>query len=227
MARRTTRSNSWPIIAGFAGIAYAVHRVGRRSGATSDETRGRLPGDDVVAHARWQSTRAITIAAPPSEVWPWIAQMGFPSHRAGWYTAPWLDRLTFGIRATSAEEIRPDLQEVHAGDRIPDSDDWSVWFTVAEADPPHVLVLHSTRHLLRPIRAIDFSWAFVLLDAGPRECRLVMRARSDYAPRSAWWFVELVIGPGDFVNATTMLRGIRSRAARASRSRRPGQPNRR
>lgn len=198
---------------------YLLHRAGRRSGATSVELRARLPGDELVAHPRWTSTRAITIDAPPERVWPWIAQMGFPSHRAGWYTPRWLDRLTFGIRAASADEIREGLQHLEPGDRIPDSDDWSVWFTVAEVDPPRALVLHSTRHVIRPIRSIDFSWAFVLRPAPPGRTRLLIRARSAYLPGSAVWFVELVIGPGDYVNAGAMLRGIR---ARAERSRRPG-----
>lgn len=55
----------------------------------------------------WQSTRAITIAAAGEQVWPWLVQMGFPSHRAGWYTPHWLDRLTFGIKQHSADRIVP------------------------------------------------------------------------------------------------------------------------
>ena len=138
--------------------------------------------------------------------------MGFPTHRAGWYTPRWLDRLTFGIRAPSASEIRADLQHLERGDLVPDSDDWSVWFTVAEVDAPRSLVLHSTRHVLWPIRSVDFSWAFVIAPVGASRSRLLIRARSAYAPRSARWFVECVIGPGDFVNAGAMLRGIRARA---------------
>ena len=81
-----------------------------------------------------------------------------------------LDRLTFGIRERSAEELRPELQLLEVGDRVPDSADWSVYFTVAQVDAPHALVLHSTRHVIKPIRTIDFSWAFVL-----RELKTVRR----------------------------------------------------
>jgi hypothetical protein len=73
----------------------------------------------------WASTRGTTIAASVTEVWPWIVQMGFPAHRAGWYTPYLLDRLTFGIREHSTEEVRPELQHVEVGDRIPDSLDWT------------------------------------------------------------------------------------------------------
>ena len=109
---------------------FGLRRVGRRSGATAAEAAEVLPGDEIVADPMWQSTRAITIAAPPEQVWPWIVQMGFPSQRAGWYTPHWLDRLTFGIKQRSADRIVPELQQLAVGDRVPDSDDWSAFFTV-------------------------------------------------------------------------------------------------
>lgn len=42
-------------------------------GATDNEVRRPLPGDQEIPQPTVQSTRAITIAAPPAEVWPWIA----------------------------------------------------------------------------------------------------------------------------------------------------------
>lgn len=195
----------------LAGL-YALRRLGRGSGLAPGEATGALPGDELVTDPRWQSTRATTIDAPPEQVWPWLVQMGFPAHRAGWYTPHWLDRLGFGIEERSADRIVPELQHLEPGDRVPDSVDWSVYFTVAELAPPHALVLHSTRHVMRPIREIDFSWAFVVHDIGQGRSRLLVRARADYAPRWALPFVELVVGPADFVNAGWMLRGIKKRA---------------
>jgi hypothetical protein len=201
-----------------AAVLHMLHRLGRESGLDHGEAAGPLPGDTLVAKPRWQSTRAITIEAPPAQVWQWIVQMGFPSHRAGWYTPHWLDRLTFGIEQHSADRIVPELQQLEVGDRVPDSDDWSAYFTVAGVDPPHSLVLHSTRHVMKPIRTIDFSWAFVIREIAPGRSRLLIRARAAYTPRSALPFVELVIGPADFVNAGAMLRGIKKRAESAERS---------
>jgi hypothetical protein len=199
------------VILAAVGAGYTLHRIGRRSGATSAETRAPLPGDDLVPEPMWQSTRAITIDAPPEEVWPWIVQMGFPSHRAGWYTPHWLDRLTFGIKESSADEIRPELQKLDVGDRVPDSRDWSAYFTVTRVEPPHALVLRSTRHIIKPIRTIDFSWAFVLREEAPGKTRLFIRARTSYTPRWAAPFIELVIGPADYVNVGGMLHGIKAR----------------
>src|SRR5512133_578766 len=133
---------------------YVLRRLGRRSGVTSGEAAEALPGDEIVPNPMWQSTRAVTIAAPPEQVWPWIVQMGFPSHRAGWYTPHWLDLLTFGITQRSADQIVPELQHLAVGDRVPDSHDWSAFFTVQAIEPPYALVLHSTRHVINPIKTI-------------------------------------------------------------------------
>jgi hypothetical protein len=195
---------------------YLLRRVGRGSGLDAGEAAAALPGDEIVTNPMWQSTRAITIEAPPAHVWPWVVQMGFPSHRAGWYTPHWLDRLTFGIKERSSDHIVPELQHVLVGDRISDSDDLSTFFTVQAVEPPHALVLHSSRHVIRPIRTIDFSWAFVIRDVAPGRSRLFIRARTNYTPRWAAPFVEMVVGPADFVNAGAMLRGIKRRAETTS-----------
>jgi len=50
-----------------------------------------LVGDDLVGDARLVTTRAITIAAPPESVFPWLRQMGFG--RGGWYSYDWIDNL--------------------------------------------------------------------------------------------------------------------------------------
>ncbi len=202
-------------LAAAAAVALAVRRAGRRSGATREELRARLPGDELVVQPLWYSTRAITIAAAPAAVWPWIAQMGYPAHRAGWYTPHWLDRLQWGISERSAERIRPELQGLKVGDRVPDSPDWSVFFTVATLEPERALVLHSTRHLLKPMRSIDFSWAFVLEARNAGATRLIIRARARCEPRYALFLLAPLIGVGDFLNASAMLRGIRARSERA------------
>jgi hypothetical protein len=58
-------------------VAYLLWRPRMlRWGATADEASGPLPGDDHTPHPRVQSTRAVTINAPPKQVWPWLMQMG-------------------------------------------------------------------------------------------------------------------------------------------------------
>ena len=48
------------------------------------------------------TTRAITIAAPPEQVWPWLVQLGYG--RAGWYSYDWIDN----DNRPSADRILPD-----------------------------------------------------------------------------------------------------------------------
>jgi hypothetical protein len=63
---------------GVAAASFAaLHELGRRWGATPDELSRPMPGDDVVPHAKGQTTHAITIHASPEEIWPWIVQMGY------------------------------------------------------------------------------------------------------------------------------------------------------
>ena len=45
-------------------------------GATTDEARREMPGDQLVPEASLQTTRAVTIEAPPGSIWPWLVQMG-------------------------------------------------------------------------------------------------------------------------------------------------------
>ena len=72
---------------GFGAILVAgglcLERWGRCTSATRSERRDPLPGDEAVKNPEWQLTRAITVARPPAEVWPWLVQMGYPKSRAG------------------------------------------------------------------------------------------------------------------------------------------------
>jgi hypothetical protein len=114
------------LVAG-AAVAAVVGYLGWRPrmlrwGATQQEAAEALPGDDRTPHPQVRSTRAITIQAPPEQVWPWIVQMGI--QRAGFYTHDRLERLlTFGGRYVegthSATRIHPELQDLKIGDLVP------------------------------------------------------------------------------------------------------------
>lgn len=199
---------------GLIASAFVVHRIGRRSGVGDDEVRRPLPGDDAVWKPNWVSTRAITIDAPPAFVWPWIVQMGYPTIRGGWYTPHWLDELMWGKRPRSTDVIVPELQRLEAGDRVPDSADWSVFYIVEEIVPERHLLLHSVSHVFPPLSRSDFTWVFALEPYGTDRTRLFIRARVAYEPKWAYPLLEAALGLGDFVNVNVMLRGIKSRAER-------------
>jgi hypothetical protein len=103
--------------------------------ATALEKRRPLPVDSLVPAPIFTSTSAITIDAPPEQVWPWIAQMG--AGRAGWYS--W-DAIDNGGKP-SATSIRPNLQTVVAGDVMPAVPGAADAFLVAAVEPLRDLVL--------------------------------------------------------------------------------------
>src|SRR6476646_5469926 len=104
------------VAAALAAVVYV--RLLRRPiltwGATADEVARQLPGDELLLEADGVATRAITIDAPRSAVWPWIAQMG-PSPRGGAYTYDWIENL-LGLHMHSADRILPDYQHPQVGD---------------------------------------------------------------------------------------------------------------
>src|ERR1041385_8513340 len=83
-------------------------------GATREETEARLPGDELLEDADGVATRAITIDAPASAVWPWIAQMG-PSPRGGAYTYDRIEHL-LGLNMHSADTVLPQYQHPQIGE---------------------------------------------------------------------------------------------------------------
>ena len=83
-------------------------------GASERETAGELPGDELVPGGR-RTTYAITIDAPPEQVWAWLVQIG--RTRGGFYTYTGLERL-LGADIENRDYLDPRLQTLNVGDRI-------------------------------------------------------------------------------------------------------------
>src|SRR5687767_2302830 len=109
--------------------------LGATCAATTPEKRRPLPADALVPEPLFTSTRAITIDAPPDQVWPWIVQMG--TGRAGWCSWDVIDN----GGTPSATSILPSFQTVVAGDVIPAIPGAADAFVVAAVDPLRDLVL--------------------------------------------------------------------------------------
>lgn len=205
------RRSRGPVVGAALGAALAwlagrwLIGASRRIGAYPGEVAARLPGDDTVDHGAHVSTHAITIAAPPERIWPWLVQMGH--HRGGWYAADRLEALMgAGTFATgrSARRVVPELQDLGLGDRVPLSD--SLDLEVIGFDPPHTLVLE-----LRDA-PLTWVWSFHLVadGAGPARTRLVVRTRVD----AHGGLLRLALGPLDLghgVMQTVQLHRIRRR----------------
>lgn len=193
-------------LAGLAAAGEAYRRVLRRRivdwGACRDEAAGRLPGDELLAEADVVSTRAITIAARPSAVWPWLVQMG-PGERGGAYTYDWIENL-LGLDMHSADRVLPQFQHVEVGDVVPDRHG-KPWMRFERIEPPRVLASRSADG--------SWVWTFVLVEEGGWT-RLLSRNRihtdGHFGGRLA---LELMI-PASLVMERKMLRGIKQRAER-------------
>jgi len=85
-------------------------------GATPQETRGEVAGDDLMPEPDIVATRAVEIDAPPSAIWPWLVQMG--PGRGGAYTYDWIER-RLGIDIHNSDRIIPEFQHLKVGDEIP------------------------------------------------------------------------------------------------------------
>jgi hypothetical protein len=103
---------------GLGAVGYQRFMRGRvvNWGATPDEVSARMPGDELLEDADLTATRAITVDAPPSSIWPWLAQMGVG--RGGAYTYDWIERL-FGLDIHNVDRIVPELQNLQVGDVLP------------------------------------------------------------------------------------------------------------
>jgi hypothetical protein len=184
-----TRSRKIITLLAVSTGLYAVFVRPRllRWGATDEEVREPYPGVDLIPAGERGATMAITIDAPPSQVWPWLVQMG--CDRAGWYS--W-DRLDNG-GVPSAETIHPEWQQLRLGDRMASTPSGNAWFEVAALDPPHFLGLRASINLLdgrpfdttraRPGCYIDGLWGFKLKELAGDRTRLVVSGYGSARPR--------------------------------------------
>jgi len=204
------RASTRQLIAEVGDVAHDVpafltsplyRRWHRHWGATAAERTGSMPGDDLLRHAQFRATRAITIDAPPQAVWPWLVQVG--ALRAGWYSNDLLDNLGH----PSATTVVPELQHLVVGQ----------WVPMAPSGPPsdrNAFKVHSfevNQWLLWTKPDSTWAWRLTPTEGGTR---LVTRVHALYDwshPLGALSAVVLMEF-GDFAMQRRMLRGIKARA---------------
>jgi hypothetical protein len=151
-----------------------------RWGATEAELKTKWPGDELTPRSSGGCTRAITIAAEPEQVWPWIVQIG--QDRAGFYSYTWLENL-FRADMRNTYRLVPEWQTRHVGE-----DFWmaakhryggQARMVVARLEPARALVLvmpQDARSAIEHGYAPHGSWSFMLRPAGSNATRLIMRS---------------------------------------------------
>ena len=197
-----------------------MHRELLESGATSEEERRPLPGDELVPEPMWEATRAASIDAPRAEVRPWVAQMGFG--RGGWYGWNPLERTDTGVSLLLTVLPPPRVGDVWLDG--PGCTEAKGAWAVRAVDPPSTLVLHSMRDPItgrelnpaeNPHLFIDTAWAFYLDQFAPGKTRLLARTRIRIGP--PWAILALKwMGSGDTVMQRRLLDGIKARVETAA-----------
>jgi len=193
------------ILYAFAIRPWHLHR-----GATTEEVRRSLPGDDLVPHPKFVWNQASTIHAPAAQVWPWVVQIG--NQRAGWYSWDAIHRL-LGVAGSvqyedrSADRIIPELQDLQIGDviRMMPESMGAPGYRVVSIEPDRALVTH-----IDDENASTWVWVLDPIDA--ESTRLIVRFRQKWEPG----LMGLAIWIGDELGSLVMqpktLSGIKQRA---------------
>lgn len=209
-------------------IVLAIYLVvfrprSHRWGTTEAELRGSLPGDDLVPNVKVGYTQAITINAPPEEVWPWLVQIGY--QRGGWYTYDWVYKLMgaadFYDGSRSADRIIPELQDLKIGDTIKIFEQAS--FDVVALEPNRTLGLLARVDVdtgeyfelsdTTPTNFLNNSWVYVLEQVDDNNTRLIVRWRGDYSPGLANALgLGIPTEAGALIMQPKLLKGIKARA---------------
>jgi hypothetical protein len=194
-------------IAAAASYALLVRPWHLRWGARREEIERPMPADNIVEHPTSVTNRAITIAARPEEVWPWLAQMG-ESPRAGFYSYQWVERL-MGMTVKNADRILPEGGNLEVGQTI----DCAGNLQVKAFEPGRHLVLGPA-----PKTGVEATWAMALYPEGDAATRLVSRVRSRPRRSLKGLFWTVLLDPGQFLMERKMLLGIKRRAENGSRA---------
>ena len=201
--------------------AFGVRPRLLRWGATDDEIRRPYPGADIIPDGIREGTTAVTIDAPPSAVWPWLAQMGVD--RALWYT--WDYWRPWGLR--SADRIHPEWQNISVGHRMPSTPKGGPWWEVAALEPGRFLGLRMSVDLRgrpfdprgkRPRFFTDSLWAFLLEPLPANRTRLIVSGYWAFRPQWLRGIVRFfLLEPSTWIMQTRQFAGLKRRAERTAR----------
>ena len=181
---------------------FPVRRWFGHWGTTPDELIRPMAGDAIVPNPTHWATHAVTIEAPPGDIWPWLVQMGY--QRGGLYSYDWLDRLFGILDRASADEVLPAFQQIAVGDTIrlgPREE-----LTVAALQEKRALVLRYSAH------QFEWVWQFGLYPLNEQRTRLITRGTERYKNTVGAWLFMRVMEPAAFVMTRKMLLGVKQRA---------------
>jgi len=187
------------ILIGLTGLYLLVLRPWHlRWGATDNDLKLSLTGDNLVANPDFNATRGITINSTPENIWKWIIQIG--SRRAGWYSIDWIDNGSI----PSSQELIPEFQKIEIGQFIP--------FTPDQKNGMWVKEFKEHEYILWADKEGKATWLWYLYLTEKGSSRLITRLRTKYVWKGFWIIYYLVYDFGDIVMMSKCLNGIKMRA---------------
>ncbi len=180
---------------------WPVRRWFNRWGTTPEELARVMPGDVLISNPTNTATGAVTVNAPPEDIWPWLVQMG--TGRGGLYSYDWLDRLFGFLDRPSATRILPEFQQLRVGDEIPWGRDE---LTVSVLEPLRALALSLDAH------GMEWVWQFGLYPVDDQHTRLVDRGIERVPSAPLWWLAMRVMEPAAFIMTRRFMLGVKERA---------------
>jgi hypothetical protein len=170
-----------------------------RWGSTEEEASRPMDGDDLCPRPHLNATRAVTIAAAPEDIWPWLVQWGW--NRAGFYSYDLLDNLG----RPSSRCVLPQFQRLAVGDWVPmgGKPTPATAYRVTRLEPGALMLWEKP----------GGTWLWLLEPAGAGQTRLITRLRSRYDWRKPAIVTELILMElGDPFMMRKCLLGIKHRA---------------
>jgi hypothetical protein len=169
-----------------------------RWGATDDEVKFTLSSDDIVQKPNFVATRAVSIKAPPAEVWKWIIQIG--SARAGFYSIDLIDN----ANVPSSKNILPEYQKIEK--------DYFIPFTPNHKNGMWVKDYQESEYILWWDRKGNATWGWFLRQTKAGETRLITRLRTKYDFSFPWIVYYIFYDFGDIIMMSKCMLGIKERA---------------
>jgi hypothetical protein len=206
-SRQRQRSGRLPaVVAGLSVAAaywFPVRHWFSRWGTTPEELARVMPGDALIPNSTEMSMQAVTVNAPPEDIWPWLVQIGY--QRGGLYSYDWLDRLFGFLDRPSATCILPEFQQLAVGDKIP-WDRTGTELTVGVLEPLRTLALSYQ------VRGFVWVWQFGLYPLDEQRTRFVTRGTERVPNTPLWWLGMRVMEPASFIMTRRFLLGVKERA---------------
>ncbi|HLP18850.1 MAG TPA: hypothetical protein VK174_01040 [Chitinophagales bacterium] len=155
-------------------------------GATPEEFNSERAGDSWVPNLWYKNTLAVTVHASPTQIYPWLKQMGVG--RGGFYSYTWLENM-FGCDLHNADTINTAWQQIDTGYYEPVCqsayNNHQPGWIIAVINEPESFVYRGAGNS-------NWMMGFYVDSISPQECRLITRQQFNKPVKKAEYLLEVL-----------------------------------